>query len=75
VLYLDEGRTAEVRGLAAQMAWIFEAQGVHREALAALDLFCRAARAQTISAAQARRLLSYFERARHDHELRFEAPG
>jgi hypothetical protein len=73
VLYLEEGRTAEVRALAAEMAWIFEAQGVHREALAALALFRRAARAERASVEQARRLLSYLVRARQDRELRFEA--
>jgi transcriptional regulator with XRE-family HTH domain len=73
VLYLEEGRTAEVRGLAAEMAWIFEAQGVHREALAALALFRRAAGAERASVEQARRLLSYLGRARQDRDLRFEA--
>jgi hypothetical protein len=55
------------------MAWIFDAQGVHREALAALELFCRAAQEEHVSVDLARRLLSYLERARHDNELRFEA--
>jgi hypothetical protein len=36
VLYLEAGRTGEVRTLAEEMLWIFKAQGVHREALAAL---------------------------------------
>jgi transcriptional regulator with XRE-family HTH domain len=73
VLYLEQGRTAEVHSLAVEMAWIFDAQGVHREALAALELFCRAAQEEHVSVDLARRLLSYLERARHDNELRFEA--
>lgn len=35
VLYLEEGRTAEVQELAREMAEIFKAQGIAREALAA----------------------------------------
>jgi hypothetical protein len=43
VLYLEDGRTAEVRELALEMAWIFKIQKIAREALAALRLFCDAA--------------------------------
>jgi tetratricopeptide (TPR) repeat protein len=43
VLWLEAGRTAEVRELALEMAWIFKAKGIAREALAALRLFCDAA--------------------------------
>jgi hypothetical protein len=71
-LDLEQGRTAQVRRLATEMAWIFETHGVHREALAALDLFCRAVRSETASIELARRVVSYLERARHDNELRFE---
>ena len=74
-LYLEQGRTAEVRTLASEMAWVFKAQGVHREALAALGLFCQAAKADNLSVELARRLVSYLGRARHDQELRFEAPS
>jgi tetratricopeptide (TPR) repeat protein len=44
VLWLKAGRTAEVRELAVAMNWIFKVQGIDREALAALKLFCEAAR-------------------------------
>ena len=44
VLYLRQGRTAEVRQLAEEMLPLFEAQDVHREALATLSLFLEAAR-------------------------------
>jgi len=72
VLLLECGRTAEVRELAVGMAWIFEAQGIHREALAALTLFCEAARQESVSVDLARRIGEYLGRARHDPELRFE---
>ncbi|HVR95130.1 MAG TPA: helix-turn-helix domain-containing protein, partial [Thermoanaerobaculia bacterium] len=44
VLYLEEGRAAEVRALALALAWIFDAEGVHPGTLAALRLFCQAAK-------------------------------
>jgi tetratricopeptide (TPR) repeat protein len=72
VLHLEEGRTAEVAELAAETLQVFRAQTVHREALAALQLFCRAARDGTATADLARRVLAYLERARHDPHLRFE---
>jgi tetratricopeptide (TPR) repeat protein/DNA-binding XRE family transcriptional regulator len=72
VLLLEEGRAAEVAGLAAEMLQIFQAQTVHREALAALQLFCRAARGGSATVDLARRVLAYLERARHDPHLRFE---
>jgi transcriptional regulator with XRE-family HTH domain len=70
VLDLDAGRTGEVRLLAREMAWIFRTQHVHREALAALRLFCQAAAAETVTASMARRFLAYLERARSDPQLR-----
>jgi tetratricopeptide (TPR) repeat protein len=73
VLYLDQGRTGEVKTLAQEMTPIFKAQGVHREALAALKLFCEAAEKEAITVDMARRLADYLERARHDPSLRFEA--
>jgi transcriptional regulator with XRE-family HTH domain len=73
VLELEEGRTEAVRGLAGEMLWIFSAQGVHREALAALRLFCEAAEAESATPTLARRVVAYLEQARHDPSLRFEA--
>ena len=47
VLWLNAGRTAEVKELAIALGWIFKAQGIDREALAALKLFCDAARQES----------------------------
>ncbi|HEV8582133.1 MAG TPA: helix-turn-helix domain-containing protein, partial [Thermoanaerobaculia bacterium] len=69
VLYLEEGRTAEVRRLAEELLAIFKAQQVHRHALAALTLFCQAARKETATVELARRLGDYFYRAQHNPEL------
>lgn len=72
ILYLEDGRTSEVRILARRMLWIFRAQGVHREALAALKLFCEAAEREQATVNLARRVADYLERARHNPALRFE---
>ncbi len=61
-LYLDEGRTAEVRELAAEMAWVLAAKGLEREALAALRLFCDAAQREAATLDQVRRVLGQLER-------------
>ena len=73
LLLLEQGRAAEVHNLASEMLWIFRAQGVHREALAALQLFCDAVRREEATAELARRVVLYLYRAQHDPELRFEA--
>jgi tetratricopeptide (TPR) repeat protein len=73
VLYLADARLGEVQALALEMAPIFQGQGIHREALAALRLFCLAAERGEISDAFIRRLAKYLERARYDHSLSFES--
>jgi transcriptional regulator with XRE-family HTH domain len=62
VLWLEAGRTAEVRELAVGMAWIFEAQKIHREALAALGLFTEAARQEAATVELARRVIAELKR-------------
>jgi hypothetical protein len=47
----------------------FRAQKVEREALAALQLFCEAAKRRT---ATAERVVKFLHRAQHDPELRFD---
>jgi tetratricopeptide (TPR) repeat protein/DNA-binding XRE family transcriptional regulator len=71
VLLLNDGRTAEVKTLARELATVFESKGVHREALAALRLFQEAAEGERATAELARRLLRYLFRARHDQGLPF----
>lgn len=53
ILRLERGETAEVRRLAGEMLWIFEAQGIAREALASLRLFFEAARREIATAEMA----------------------
>ena len=70
-LLLAEGRRAEVKILARELAVLFDAKGVHREALAALRLFQEAAEEEQVTAELAHRVLRYLFRARHNPDLRF----
>lgn len=74
VLYVKQGRMDEVKQLAAQMLPIFESQDVHREALAALLLFRRAAEAELVTLHLLAEVKSFLEASRGRPELRFEAP-
>ncbi len=54
VLYLEDGRAAEVRQIAAELTPIFAAQRVARETLASIELFCEAVKQETVTAELAR---------------------
>lgn len=71
-LHAEEGRTAEVKELAREMVAIFKAQKVHREALAAVLVFRRAAVRERATADLAREVASFLSKARHTPGLRFE---
>lgn len=70
-LYLEQGRTAEVRELAERMLTIFSAQEIHRHALAALALVQQAVAKDTATASFLRDVLRYLERARSNPELSY----
>lgn len=72
VLLLATGRTGEVRKLVTQMEPIFVAQGVHREALAALRLFVEAVQEERASVEMARKVLDFLDRSRYNAEVHFE---
>jgi tetratricopeptide (TPR) repeat protein len=72
-MLLDQGQSAEVRVLSKGLVQIFESDGIHREALAALRLFWEAAEHETATADLARRVLRFLFRARYDQGLRFES--
>jgi len=71
VLYLRQGRTADVRRMAEEMLPIFEAQDVHREALAALALFQEAVRQDQLTVEKTLEVVAYLREARGEPELRF----
>lgn len=75
LLYAREGRSAELKRLAEEIAPVFQAQDVHREAMAALLLFQQAARQETLTVATLRALADYLRDARNDSSLRFEPPA
>lgn len=72
-LLLAEGRSREVKALALELANIFEAKGVHPEALNALRVFEEAVRQEKATADLAQRVLRFLFKARHDEGLRFES--
>jgi len=71
VFHAERGERAQVRRLAEEMLPLFAARDVHREAQAALKLFCDAARAERAELDLARAVLDYLERARRHPDLRF----
>jgi tetratricopeptide (TPR) repeat protein len=73
-LLAEEGRTREVKDLARHTAPLFQAQGVHREALAALTVFRSAAEQETLTAEAVREILAFLQAARLNPTLRF-VPG
>ncbi len=74
-LYLETGQTARLKRLAEEMALVFSANDVHREALAALVLFQEAVHREGLTAAYLLRLRRYLEAARHNPSLPFELPS
>jgi hypothetical protein len=71
-LYLAAGNWREVKRLAGLMEPIFEAQDVHAEARAALILFQKAARAESLTMVFVAALRRYLETAARDRRFRFE---
>jgi tetratricopeptide (TPR) repeat protein len=71
-LYLREGRTVEVRQLAAEMLPIFLSQDVHRQALAALAAFQRAAEMDRATPRLVQEITAYLMRARRNPRLPFQ---
>jgi tetratricopeptide (TPR) repeat protein len=71
-LYLEQGRTAEVKRLVLQMEPVFRAKGVHEEARKALLLFRRAVERETVTVELVRQVAAYLRRAQDDPELRYE---
>lgn len=72
VVFLQQGRADMVQTLAAHLTPIFRSNGVHREAMAALTLFRKAAEQQKVTLEMARKLVSWFRKAQHDPSLKFD---
>ncbi len=72
VLYLQQGRTGEVKALARQMAATFQQQGVERETLAAVLLFRDAADRERATAELAQRVADFLRKVQREPGTRFE---
>lgn len=71
VLLAATRRTAEVRRLAEEMLPIFGSRHIHREALAALIVFERAAKLEEAGFELVSKVADFLGRARHNPDLRF----
>jgi len=74
VFYASEGRFDDVKTLARHMVPIFQAQDVHREALAALTLFRQAAEREMVTVEFCEEILDFLRKARHNPDLKFKGP-
>jgi tetratricopeptide (TPR) repeat protein len=70
-LLLAEGAVAQVKQRSAELVAVFEEKGIHREALAALEIFQEAAEREEATAELARRVLEFLFRARWDEGVKF----
>jgi hypothetical protein len=71
-LFLKEGRSGEVKRLAAEMVTLFLAKDIHRQAGAALAVFQQAAELERLSPRLVQEIAGYLRRARRNPSLRFE---
>jgi tetratricopeptide (TPR) repeat protein len=74
-LYARAGKTAETKRLAAEMLPIFRSRDVHREALAALIVFQRAAEMEQLTLSLVDEIAEFLRSAQGDPELRFRDGG
>jgi len=74
MLYAEQGRTAELKQLAAEMVPIFSSLHIHREALAALAFLAQAIESEAAGLELLGAVADYLRRAAHEPELRFQAP-
>ncbi|HKI03654.1 MAG TPA: hypothetical protein VKK31_16870 [Thermoanaerobaculia bacterium] len=69
--YTVQGRTADVLQVAEETLAIFQAHNIHREAMAALLVFCSAARLDQVGIDLVREVSGFLKRARNNPDLRF----
>ncbi|HVT57404.1 MAG TPA: tetratricopeptide repeat protein [Thermoanaerobaculia bacterium] len=70
-VYAQQGRTVELRRLAEEMLAIFESRQFHVDAMAALLVFCNAARIEKASAGLVQDVAAFLKSARNNPGLRF----
>jgi tetratricopeptide (TPR) repeat protein len=72
LVYREQGQQGEIVQMAVEMARLFKAAGVHREALAAVILFREAAEKRLVTQKMVKRLQEYLKRAQREPGMRFE---
>lgn len=72
LLYARQGRTAELKRLAAEMMLVFTSRQIHREALAAVAFFQQAVETERAGVEVVERVAEFLRRARYSPELQFQ---
>ncbi|HEY0782595.1 MAG TPA: hypothetical protein VGE98_09080 [Thermoanaerobaculia bacterium] len=75
LLYSRQQRTGELKQLAEEIAPIFEARDIHRETVAALALFQRAAQQEAVTAEAIGRLGQFLRESRNNPALHLRRPS
>ena len=74
-LYAMQGRTQEMKQIAAEMTSFFSSRQIHRETVAALAYWKHAVDTETAGLELATRLIAFLRRARYGLDLPFEPPS
>jgi tetratricopeptide (TPR) repeat protein len=74
-VYVVQGRSADVSRVAEETLKIFQSYNTHQEAIAALLVFCSAARLNQAGLDLVRQVSAFLKRARNNPDLRFSAPS
>ena len=74
-VYVVQGRGADVSRVAEETLQIFQSYNTHREAIAALLVFCTAARLDQAGLDLVREVSTFLKRVRSNPDLHFSAPS
>ena len=74
-VYIVQGRTEDVLRVAEETLAVFQSRNVHREALAALLVFCSTARLNQAGLELIREVSGFLKRVRNNPDLRFSQPS
>lgn len=72
LIYAEQGRTTELKRLAADLVPVFASRRIHREALAALSFFQRAVEAERAEVEVVARVEEYLRKSRYAPDLPFQ---
>jgi len=70
-----QGRSADVRRLAAETLAVFAVRDIHREAFAALAFFSQAAQREVAQVSLVQEVVDFLKRVRNNPDLRFRPPA